>query len=98
MPPRISAAAARDLEDILVYGITTFGEAQALKYRVSLSRVFEMLGDMPNIGRRSESGVPDERRFPHGRHVVYYLTSDQGVVITRVIGAPMITDPWGDSG
>jgi len=51
---RLSKKAEVDLEDILIRGILTFGELQALKYQESFKRTFDLLAHMPTLGRKSE--------------------------------------------
>lgn len=51
---------------------------------------------MPTIGRQSERHAPDEFRFPHGRHVIYYRVELVEVIIETIIYGPLITDLWGD--
>ncbi len=50
---RLSSKAEKDLEDILIEGILTFGELQALKYQDSFKRTFDLLAQMPSLGRKS---------------------------------------------
>lgn len=94
----LSNEAADDLEHIYIEGILGFGEAQALKYRHSLERLFGMLADMPTLGRRSERGHEGERRFPMGVHVIYYRETGEGIEIMRLIAGRQILDIWGNEG
>ena len=93
---RLTIEAAADLERILAEGVERFGEAQALKYQSSISRLFDTLAAMPRIGRGSERKIDGEFRFPHGRHVVYYRQIGEGVEIIGLIDSRRITDLWGD--
>ncbi len=94
---RLSEKAADDLEDILVAGILTFGELQALKYQVSFRQTFELLAYIPTIGRKSERGRTNEYRFLHGSHVIFYRIDPDEIVIENIVYGPLITDIWGDS-
>lgn len=93
---RLSGKAAVDLEDILTGGILTFGELQALKYQDSFKQTFDLLAYMPTLGRKSERNRPNERRFVHGSHVIYYRINPDEIVIENIIYGPIITDIWGD--
>ena len=95
MPYRLSRQAAQDLEDILFEGFLNFGEYQAMRYSTSLHRTFDLLADMPMIGRRSERGHENERRFVHNTHVIYYRIADDGIIIQTLIYGPLIQDIWG---
>jgi len=93
---RLSEQAERDLEEILIEGILTFGELQALKYQDSFKRTFDLLAYMPKIGRKSERGHENEHRFVHGSHVIYYRIDPSEVVIETLIKASLVIDSWGD--
>jgi toxin ParE1/3/4 len=97
MQYRLSEKAAGDLEDILVEGILTFGELQALNYQDSFKRTFELLANMPTLGRKSERIKANEHRFLHGSHVIYYRIDPEEIVIENIIYGPIITDIWGDA-
>lgn len=97
MPYRLSKQAEKDIEDILVQGILRFGEYQAARYQASLHHVFDLLSDMPLLGRKTERDRPNERRFVHNMHVIYYVIEDNGVVIEAIIYGPFVTDLLGES-
>jgi len=93
---RLSKQAERNLEDILVEGIQTFGSLQALKYQESFKRTFELLAYMPTIGRKSERGRKNEHRFLHGSHVLYYRIEPDEIIIETIIHGAIIIDLWSD--
>lgn len=93
MPFRLTRRAENDLEDIFVRGIQAFGEHQALKYQQSFSRTFELLAEMPGLGRESERKVEGELRFAHGSHVIYYrMVDEEEMLVVRIIYGPLIVD------
>ena len=94
---RLTEQAKFDLKDILIEGILNFGELQALKYKDSFKRTFELLAYMPKIGRTSERGRTDEHRFLHGKHVIYFRIEQDQIVIQTIIHGRVITDLWGDT-
>ncbi|MEX6506514.1 type II toxin-antitoxin system RelE/ParE family toxin [Jiella sp. M17.18] len=96
MPYRLTERAARDLEEILVEGILQFGPIQALRYQDSFRRTFELIADLPRVGRRSQS--EDERRFVHGSHIIFYRIGTDGVVIESIEHGSTLRDPWGEEG
>lgn len=91
MPYKLSTQAEIDLEEILIFGIQTFGKSQALKYFNSFKNVFELLSYIPEIGRRIE---PDkdhrERRFLHGRHVIFYSIDAEYILIRTIIHGSLL--------
>lgn len=93
---RLSEKAAVDLEDILIGGILTFGELQALKYQDSFKKTFDLLAYMPKLGRKSERNRTNEHRFLHGSHVIYYRIDPDEIVIESILYGPIIIDIWGD--
>ena len=95
MPYNLSEEAATDLEDIYFYGLIQHGLPQADKYEDSLYRAFELLAEMPTLGRSSERDHPKEHRWRHGSHVIYYRIEPNYIVIENIISSPTITDIWG---
>ena len=96
MPYRLTEQAETDLENIVIEGILTFGGLRALRYQDSFQRIFDLLAYMPTIGRKSERGGPNEHRFLHGSHVIYYRIEDNQIVIETILYSSIITDIWGN--
>jgi len=82
---RLSARAENDLADIADYTIAEFGIPQARKYRDQFGACFASLVDNPYLGRSAEELVPGLRRIRQQAHVVFYLPSDDAVLIVRVL-------------
>ena len=59
---RLTAAAARDLDDIFDYGAGQWGADQAASYIATLAERFALLADFPEIG-------PASRRYRTGCQV-----------------------------
>lgn len=97
MPFRLTNAAVADIEDIYIEGIIKWGGSQAEKYHASLFRTFDLLAEMPMIVRLSERKQEEERRFPHGAHIIYYRPIEHGVEIIRLLAGRQIIDIWGDA-
>jgi len=93
---RLTSQAQNNLEDILIEGILTFGELQALKYQDSFQKIFDLLAYMPTIGRKSERYGISQHRFLHGSHIIYYRIEDHQIVIEAIIYGLIVTDIWGD--
>lgn len=86
---RILAEANTDIDGIYAYGIETWGLAQAKDYLLGLHERFEFLVDNPNIGVNSDELSPGLQRFRYGRHVVFFINTDNGILIVRVLGEEM---------
>ena len=82
---RLSRRAAADLEAIAEFTIGRFGIEQARRYRDELKACFAKLADHPTMGRRAEQLAKGLRRFEHGSHIVFYVPTDDGVLVVRVL-------------
>ena len=68
-----------------------FGERQARSYRDGLRETFDMLADLPGLGRSREGLGANVRSYPHGTHVILYRPTGEGILIVRVRDA---RDDW----
>lgn len=93
---RLTNEADQNLEQILIEGVFQFGDVQALKYQDSFKHTFELLAYLPKLGRKSERGIRNEHRFPHGAHIIYYLIEADEIIITTLIKGSTIKDIWGE--
>ena len=69
---RLTRRADRDLIDIYLYTLETFGPEQAERYTEGMRSCFAMLADNPRMGRTAETIRPGLRRHEHGGHVIFY--------------------------
>ena len=81
----VSDAADADLVAISEYTTGEFGETQARRYRDQFKACFASLIDNPNLGRSADELAPGLRRIRQQAHVVFYLPSDDAVLIVRVL-------------
>ena len=82
---RVTTRALRDLDAIADYTLEKWGERQAEKYISELEQRFRCLAQHPKAGRtRDEVGV-GYRSYPHGAHVIFYVTLGADIAI---IGVP----------
>ena len=81
----LSNKADADLDGIYVYSFETFGEARADTYFLSLRDCLQTLADNPRMGRSADSFHTGLLHHRHGRHVIYYLTEDDGIFVVRVL-------------
>lgn len=80
---KLSRQADRDLAEIFVYTIETFGRVQAERYLAELDVAFEIISRLPRIGRRID-GVLNARRLVHGSHIIFYQGDTSGILILSV--------------
>lgn len=88
MPYRLTDQAYQDLVNLTEYGVENFGRAVAESYHLALTRTFELLADLPALGREAPDH-PGHRQFWHGRHVIYYRAEAGEIVIARLLHVAM---------
>lgn len=84
-PVVISPEAQADYDDILLYGATTWGDAQATRYQTTLDLAMEEVGNFPEIGQQCHDLYAGCRRLPVERHVVFYRIETDAVEIVRIL-------------
>lgn len=85
---RLAAAALQDYDDILVYGLMTWGESRTQQYRAALDEALAELADFPEIGIRRDEQFPGHRSRLVERHVIYYRYSrdqDERIEVVRIL-------------
>ncbi len=86
---KISKKAASDLAKTYEYGIMTFGLHQAQFYLHTLHNHFQALADSIYLGRDASEFAPDLKRFSYKSHLIFYLYTDTGILIIRVLSHHM---------
>ncbi len=81
----ITRRALTDLRDIVRYTLKTWGREQARLYREELELGIEKLALSPRLGRTRGDVAPSVRSFPIGRHVAFYVESERGITVLRVL-------------
>ena len=89
---KLSSKAVADLDGIYEYTILNFGLEQAQAYLLGLHKRFQHLADNPNFGRNADQLAPRLRRYDYQSHVVFYIPTEQGVLIVRVLHERMDPD------
>ena len=74
-----------DLQSIARYTRNSWGQTQAKLYREELELGVQKLALSPGIGRMREDLGPSVRSFPIARHVVFYVESEGGITVLRVL-------------
>lgn len=77
--------ARADVKEIAQYTLTTWGKAQARKYTRAIHQTMKQLARNPELGRRFEAVHKGVRVCPSGKHLIFYLTTDTGIDVVRVL-------------
>lgn len=80
---RISAQAERDLEQIWVYSVESWGEEQAVQYVGHVRAALELLRTNPGLVR------PRLRKFTVGSHTLYVRLGDRFLRLVRILHGRM---------
>jgi toxin ParE1/3/4 len=81
---RLSAHAARDLEQIWAY-IAQDSPVAADRFLDRIHRTCLRLADVPRIGRLRNELAKGLRSFPIGRYVIFYRVGGGGIEVARVL-------------
>lgn len=87
----ISEAASADLQEIWFYSADQWGVAKADAYTDEIDALLEDLAEDRKAGRT----VAERRgyyRYPIGRHVIFYMFTDESITVMRVLHQSMDTD------
>jgi len=82
--PFFSPASRRDLLEILDY-IAQDKPRAALRYVERLEEACSTLAANPGIGTARDDLLPHLRCLSVGSHVIFYLTTDEGIDVVRVV-------------
>ncbi|MDE0001380.1 MAG: type II toxin-antitoxin system RelE/ParE family toxin [Rhodospirillaceae bacterium] len=81
--------ALTDLRDIARYTRETWGQKQARLYLEELELGIQKLALSPSLGRVRAEVAPSARSFPIARHVAFYVESEGGITVLRVLHPSM---------
>ena len=81
--------ALADLRDIVRYTRESWGRKQARLYREELELSIQKLALSPGLGRARADVAPSVRSFPIARHVAFYVESEGGITVLRVLHQSM---------
>ena len=82
---RLTPAAQRDLSRIWDYTEEQWGVRQAEAYIEDIRAAVERLAADPDRGRACDDVRGGYRRYPAGSHVVFYVVTDSGVDVIRIL-------------
>ncbi|MCQ4632025.1 type II toxin-antitoxin system RelE/ParE family toxin [Shinella sp. CPCC 100929] len=90
---RFTESAEKDIDAILSYTMSAWGDAQTEAYIDGLYRILEMISANPAAGRLRPELAPDLRSFPHREHLIFYVLIDAEVLVIRVLAARQNVKP-----
>ena len=82
---RLSPLAGLDLEEIWLYIARDSGVARADRLIHVIARGLDLLATHPDAGRARDEIASGLRSFPVKSYVIYYRTSERGVLVSRVL-------------
>lgn len=89
----LTKRALDDLREIGRYTQERWGRDQRRNYLSQLDRYFHALAENPSQGKRCDEIRPGYRKFPSGRHVIFYRVVNIGTIeIVRVLHERMDVD------
>ena len=83
---QLTNKAEDEIEAIYEYSILNFGLSTAQGYFSGLHDCFEMLADHQSWGNDYGFLLPGLLRYEYRSHSIYYQSTEQGVLIVRVLG------------
>ncbi len=86
---KLSAKCDEDMVSIYEYGIEEFGLGQSKKYLMDLHDSFQTLANSSFIGSDASELIPELRRFTYHSHMIFYFSTEYGVLILRVLHQSM---------
>lgn len=84
---RFTENAEKDVDAILSYTLTTWGEAQAQAYIDGLYDLLGLLSENPAAGRSRPELAPGLRSFPYRKHFVFYVSLEAELVVIRILAS-----------
>ena len=83
--------ARSDTDAIWEYTVKTWGVQQARSYIAGLRDVSTKLTDNPELGKCRDELLQGLRVYPSGKHLIFYLTTAEGIDIVRILHESMDT-------
>ncbi len=81
--------AVNDIESIIDFTVEHWGKSQAKIYLDGLEDLAQTLSEHPSLGQDRVSLSKNLYSFPYQKHIIYYVKSDNGIVIIRVLHSAM---------
>lgn len=85
MPLEISVRARRDLDELHLYGINTYGPARADAYLAEMFKKFDLIAQWPFAAQERLNMQPPIRLRRQRAHNILYTVENGMVVVLRVL-------------
>jgi len=85
MKYRLTPAADRDLLQVFLHSLRTFGRAQAERYYNSLRAELVYITEYPQAARERKLRRVKARFHPFGAHVIIYRIDASEIVVLRIL-------------
>ncbi|ODT16433.1 MAG: hypothetical protein ABS35_28385 [Kaistia sp. SCN 65-12] len=82
---RLTPDAQRDINDIFVYGVLTYGLAASDRYSSGLQDAIDRLAVYPMLGTAHDDITPPVRLLRHDSHHILYAIRDSELLVLRVL-------------
>ena len=82
---QLTELAKQDLRSIGRYTQTTWGREQRNTYLAKIDAAFQLLAMEPQLGKSCDDLRVGYRKYPVGRHLIFYRQSVDGLEIIRIL-------------
>lgn len=89
----LTPRALEDLDAIADYSLGRWGAEQTQSYLEQIGGRMQWLAENPGIGRVRDDVADGYRSFPEGKHIIFYLTLEDGIAIIGIPHASMDLNP-----
>ncbi len=86
---RLTPSAKSDLIETWHYAVKTWGEKQAEKYLQEVEAKLDKLAANPKLGLQRPEIHPEYYSFPVGKHIIFYLQSDNHINVIGILHGKM---------
>lgn len=91
---RLTQTAEQQLEDIWIYTLSEWGEAQAGQYVSMIEQGIMQLLDNPYIGKARPEIKKDLRSLQIQKHLIFYCVGTEYIDIIGILHSRMDTGKW----
>lgn len=85
MAYHLSLAAKQHLLTIRAFSVEHWGIEQADNYLFGIRKQLQLLAKTPQMGIRCNNMAAESFYFPYKSHVIYYIISDERLVIAAIL-------------
>ena len=89
---RLTKQAQEDLRDIGRYTQRMWGREQRNRYLTQIDAALHLIARNPHIGRACDAIRPGYRKYPVGRHIIFYRVTSDAIAIIRILHERMDVD------